>query len=164
MSSKVNQAYLRSAIFGLEDGLVSTTGTVVGIATGIADKQVVVLAGLVVVAVEALSMAAGQYLSEKSSHQLEKGSAEMSILIKGALIMFFTYILGGLVPILPILLLPLSSALINAVIFALIGLFAVGYLAGKIVKVNPFYNAIEMLIIGGAATLLGVVVGYLLKI
>jgi VIT1/CCC1 family predicted Fe2+/Mn2+ transporter len=60
---------IRELIFGLEDGIVSTGGAVIGIAAGTGDKKVVILSGIVIVIVEALSMAAGTYLSSKSKKQ-----------------------------------------------------------------------------------------------
>lgn len=61
---------IRELVFGLEDGLVSTMGAVAGIAAGTENGQIVVLSGLVIIAVEALSMAAGSYLSNKSHRQM----------------------------------------------------------------------------------------------
>lgn len=68
---------IRELVFGLEDGLVSTLGAVAGIAAGTEDGRIVILSGLVLVAVEALSMAAGSYLSNKSHREmLEKRIAD----------------------------------------------------------------------------------------
>jgi predicted membrane protein (TIGR00267 family) len=68
---------IRELVFGLEDGLVSTMGAVAGIAAGTENGQIVVLSGLVIIAVEALSMAAGSFLSNKSHRQmLEKRIAD----------------------------------------------------------------------------------------
>ena len=53
-------------MFGCEDGLVSTTGALVGIAVGSDDGRVLAMSGLVLVAVEAVSMGAGQLLSERA--------------------------------------------------------------------------------------------------
>ncbi|MFH1047364.1 MAG: VIT1/CCC1 transporter family protein [Patescibacteria group bacterium] len=61
---------IRELVFGLEDGIVSTGGAVIGIAAGTGNDSVVVLSGFVIVIVEALSMAAGTYLSSKSKRQL----------------------------------------------------------------------------------------------
>lgn len=61
---------VREVVFGLEDSLVSTLGTVSGVAVGSGDPYIVVLSGVVLVFVEALSMAAGSYLSSKSTKQL----------------------------------------------------------------------------------------------
>lgn len=63
---------IRELIFGLEDGMVSTLGVIVGIAAGTGQRSVVILSGFVVIAVEALSMAAGSYLSNKSDQELKE--------------------------------------------------------------------------------------------
>lgn len=60
---------MRQLVFGLEDGIVSTTGAVVGIAAGSQNAHVVILSGTVLILVEALSMAAGEYLSSKSHRE-----------------------------------------------------------------------------------------------
>ncbi len=61
---------VREIVFGLEDSLVSTLGTMTGVAIGTGDRFVVVLTGVVLVVVEALSMAAGSFLSSKSATEL----------------------------------------------------------------------------------------------
>ena len=60
---------LREAVFGTQDGLISTLGALTGIAAGTQSGQAVVIAGLVIITVESLSMAAGSYLSSKSQRQ-----------------------------------------------------------------------------------------------
>lgn len=151
-------------MFGLQDGLVSTTGVVVGISTGVEDKAVIVLASLVAVSVEASSMAAGQYSSEKAVHQMDKTGKHTDSLITGALIMFVAYFLGGMVPIIPTVLFQPSQARIISVIGAFIALFLLGYLKGKLVEHQPLRSAVELFIIGSMATAIGLIVGYLLKI
>jgi predicted membrane protein (TIGR00267 family) len=61
---------VRDVVFGLEDSLVSTLGTVTGVAVGTHDPFYVVLTGVVLVFVEAISMTAGSYLSSKSAKEL----------------------------------------------------------------------------------------------
>jgi vacuolar iron transporter family protein len=61
---------IREVVFGLEDSFVSTMGAVSGIAVGSGDMHAVLLAGTVLVTVEALSMAAGSYLSSKAATEL----------------------------------------------------------------------------------------------
>lgn len=164
MKLDFHEDYIRSAFFGLQDGLVSTTGVVVGISAGVQDRSIVILASLVAVTVEASSMAAGQYSSEKAVHQMDKTGRHTDNLIIGALIMFFAYLAAGMIPIIPVILIgpPVSSIL--GVIFALIGLFTVGYVRGMITREKPFRDAIELSIIGGTATGIGLLVGYLLKV
>jgi len=160
---KVDKEYLQSAMFGFNDALVSTTGVIVGVATGTSNKSVVILAGVVTILVEALSMGAGQYLSSKSAHQLDKKDSFRVPIISG-IIMFWSYFAAGLVPLLPILLLPISYARNAAIVAALFGLVILGYVKGRIVEVDPFKSALEVFIIGGIATAIGIVVGNLLAV
>ncbi|HAM41363.1 MAG TPA: hypothetical protein DDX89_00770 [Candidatus Omnitrophica bacterium] len=60
---------LREAVFGTQDGLISTLGALTGIAEGTHDGRSVVIAGIVIVTVESVSMAAGSYLSSKAQRQ-----------------------------------------------------------------------------------------------
>lgn len=67
---------IRDIVFGLEDGLVSTLGVITGIAEGSKSGYIVVLSGLVVIFVEALSMAAGSFLSAKSEKEVKDRQIE----------------------------------------------------------------------------------------
>ena len=154
----INSEYLQSAMFGFNDALVSTTGVIVGISAGTGNKQVVILAGVVTILVEALSMGAGQYLSSKSAHQLKKEASSKTPMFSG-LIMFFAYFLAGLVPLLSIVFFPISYSAIVAVAAALTCLLVLGYVKGKIVKVSPLKSALEVFVIGGIATAIGIVAG-----
>lgn len=165
MNLKIHEDYIRSAFFGLQDGLVSTTGVVVGISAGVNDKSIVILASLVAVCVEASSMAAGQYSSEKAVHQMNRvpGRHNDSLLL-GAIIMFFAYLGAGLIPILPVIIVGPPTSSYFSVAFALGGLFLVGLLRGQLTKEKSLRNAIELLIIGGVATAIGLIVGYFLRV
>lgn len=160
----IHEDYLRSGLFGIQDGLVSTTGVVVGISTGIEDKAIIILASLVAVTVEASSMAAGQYSSEKAVHQMDKTGKHSDSLMIGALIMFFGYLLGGIVPIIPTILFNQPQARTIAIIAAFAGLFTLGYTKGYIVEHQPLRSAIELFIIGAIATTIGLMVGYVFRI
>ncbi|MEX0932189.1 MAG: VIT1/CCC1 transporter family protein [Candidatus Saccharimonadales bacterium] len=160
---KVQQDYIRSLIFGFEDGLVSTTGAVVGVSAGTQDPNIVALTGIVVIAVESLSMGVGQYLSERSTHQLEPQNHQDSLKV-GAVTMFVSYFVAGLVPVVPVLLFGLPLGIIVAITAALVALFGLGYFKGKYVKVSAARSGLEMLLLGGGAMLIGSAVGYLFRV
>lgn len=145
-------------MFGFNDALVSTTGVIVGVSTGTSNKSVVILAGAVTILVEALSMGSGQYLSAKSAHQFE-GHESFRVPIISGIIMFVSYFLAGLVPLLAVIIFPISYSRNVAIAAALACLLVLGYVKGKIVKVPPIRSAVEVLIIGGIATVIGIVVG-----
>lgn len=158
-----NKEYLRSAMFGFNDALVSTTGVIVGVSAGTGNKNTVILAGVVTILVEAISMGTGEYNSVKSAKQFTKGKMVVRPEVSG-LIMFCAYFLAGLVPLLPVFFLPVDQARVASIIFAFIGLFVLGYFKGKIVKVSPLRSATEILIIGALATGVGLLAGILLKV
>ncbi|QIG54025.1 VIT family protein [Altererythrobacter sp. BO-6] len=64
--------WLRAAVLGANDGIVSTASLVVGVAAAAADKPVILLAGSAGLAAGALSMAAGEYVSVSSQSDTEK--------------------------------------------------------------------------------------------
>lgn len=160
----IHEDYFRSLMFGLQDGLVSTTGVVVGISAGVQDKSIILLAAFVAVMVEATSMAAGQYSSEKAVHQLDKTGKHTDNLMLGAAIMFFAYFLGGMFPIIPTIIFNQPEAQIIAVMAAFVGLFSVGYIKGKLVDHAPLRSAFELFFIGAIATIIGLAVGIFLKV
>ena len=160
----LHEDYFRSVMFGLQDGLGSTTGVVVGISAGVSDQAVIILASFVAVSVEASSMAAGQYSSEKAVHQMDKSGKHTDVLMVGAGLMFFSYLLAGLIPISPFLIFPVEVARVISIATALTALFVVGYFKGKIVEQGTLRSAVEMLVIGGLATGIGLLVGNFLKV
>lgn len=61
---------LRAAVFGANDGLVSNLSLVMGVAGGVTDGQVVLLAGVAGLFAGAFSMAAGEWVSVRSQAEL----------------------------------------------------------------------------------------------
>lgn len=213
--------HIRELTFGMEDGMVSTLGTITGIAAGTGDHKMVVLAGLVVVAVESISMGIGSYISNHSVKALEKRklyeeeievknypeeeqqelmemyledgwpkemATKMSevafkdhdLMLKemvyrelnidpkkdikigqGAIVMFFSYVIGGSFPISVYLFLPISLATPWAIAFTLIGLFFLGTFTTKFTKLKWYKSALQMVALGSFASLAGYLVGRL---
>lgn len=212
---------LRDAVFGIQDGLISTTGALTGIAVGTHNQNTVAIAGLVIVTVESLSMAAGSYLSSKSQKELlermlkeeEESIAndpegekrelwemyrargfkdeEIAILEKrlfsdhkllledmahkelgicpqsleepvgNAGVMGVSYVMGGLVPVLPYLLLPIGTAMWVSVGVAFTALFTIGGLKGSLVGKSWWKSGAEMLVVAGLAGVAGYLIGRL---
>ncbi|MBI1952637.1 MAG: VIT1/CCC1 transporter family protein [Candidatus Omnitrophica bacterium] len=210
---------LRDAVFGMQDGLISSMGALTGIAAGTGDGQTVVVAGFVIIVVESLSMAAGSYLSSKSQREYlerllreeaeeianepekehqeiwemyrSRGYAEEEIAViakrlmsnpkllledmahkelgispdtleepvGNALVMGTAYVAGGLVPVLPYLLLPIQPAMPLSVFGTLTVLFLFGGLKGRIVRQSWWRSGLEMLSVAGLAALAGFLIG-----
>ena len=67
-----NIGWLRAAVLGANDGLISTSSLVVGVAAAQADRASVVVAALAGLVAGALSMAAGEYVSVSSQSDTEQ--------------------------------------------------------------------------------------------
>lgn len=68
----VNVSIIREAVFGLQDGMVSTFGAITGIAAATNDQFTVILAGAVIIAVESISMGVGSFMSSKSEKEIDE--------------------------------------------------------------------------------------------
>jgi VIT1/CCC1 family predicted Fe2+/Mn2+ transporter len=210
---------MRPLVFGLEDGIVSTAGAVVGIAAGSQNSHVVILSGTVLILVEALSMAAGEYLSSKSQREfleqkireereeIEKipeeekrelaqmyrdrgfsedeiaivvkritankdlwleemitkelgiGTGELTEAPSGAAVMWVSYTIGGAIPLIPFLLLPITTATIVSFIGSLCALFALGFWKAKVAGIDAVRSGLEMVSIAAGAGILGYLAG-----
>ncbi|MBT4856633.1 hypothetical protein HON52_00395 [Candidatus Uhrbacteria bacterium] len=214
-------AFMREIVFGLEDSLVSTLGAVTGIAVGTGNRYVVILSGLVLIAVEALSMSAGSYLSSKSAREvfdrrlkqdqsrllqervdddttfanvLKKAKlsakdqskvlsalgkerklwmkevqrcehrfapAVSSSPVTSGIVMGLFYLLGGGIPLIAYLVLPVEDAMIPSIVITGIVLFAVGVLKARYVQGHWLKSGMEMMLVSLTAALLGFLIGNL---
>ncbi len=68
--------WLRAAVLGANDGIVSTASLVVGVAAATASRQDVMVAGVAGLVAGALSMAAGEYVSVSSQADTEGADLE----------------------------------------------------------------------------------------
>ncbi len=68
--------WLRAAILGANDGIVSTASLIVGVAAAQAENRAVLLSGLAGLVAGAMSMAAGEYVSVSSQADTEAADLE----------------------------------------------------------------------------------------
>lgn len=152
---KIQTDYLRNLIFGVEDALVSTAGVVFGVASsGKYTPSQTILTGLIVVAVEALSMGVGSYLSEESVHEVEKKHTDNPVV--GALIMFFSYLLAGTAAVAPYALMAPSTAKYASAAISIVLLFLLGLLPKRSLR-----DGLRMVIVAGLAIAIGYAIGHL---
>lgn len=69
--------WLRAAVLGANDGIVSTASLVIGVAAASSGREAVLLAGFAGLVAGALSMAAGEYVSVHSQADTEKADLEL---------------------------------------------------------------------------------------
>ncbi|OGY91705.1 MAG: hypothetical protein A3B31_02200 [Candidatus Komeilibacteria bacterium RIFCSPLOWO2_01_FULL_53_11] len=210
---------MREIVFGAEDGMVSTVGSLTGIAAATNNPVTVILAGCVIVAVESISMGVGVYLSTKSvlaidkrkiaeerielekypeaerdeliemyvkdgwpedtaRHMAEIASRDKNLFLKemayrelsidednsenaakAGFFMFISYVVGGAIPVLPYLFLPVRTAIMTSLVVTFMGLFMLGALTTKFTKRTWWKAGLEMLGIASIAAVVGYVIG-----
>jgi VIT1/CCC1 family predicted Fe2+/Mn2+ transporter len=74
VANKLN--WLRAAVLGANDGIVSTAGIVIGVAAATVERGPVLTAGIAGLAAGALSMAVGEYVSVSTQRDTERALLE----------------------------------------------------------------------------------------
>lgn len=69
--------WLRAAVLGANDGIVSTASLIIGVAAASAAHSDILLAGIAGLVAGAMSMAAGEYVSVSSQSDTEKADLEL---------------------------------------------------------------------------------------
>jgi len=157
-------SYFRNFIFGVEDSLVSTVGLLSGVAVAEASKEIILITGVILILVEAFSMAAGSFLSEYSAEgytsQAEKPSKRD---VNAGIIMFFSYFVAGFIPLAPYTFWSVDAALKVSVMLSVAALFLLGLVGAKISGTNIYKNGLRMVFVGGIAIAVGMAAGNILS-
>jgi VIT1/CCC1 family predicted Fe2+/Mn2+ transporter len=126
-SKKFFEITVRNLIFGAEDSLVSTVGLISGIAIAGVPRATILLSGVILIFVEAFSMAAGSFLSERGTEEIvERKDMPLRYPLLGGFIMFVSYFVSGFIPLLPYLLTDVALAFKISVFASLLALFFLG--------------------------------------
>jgi VIT1/CCC1 family predicted Fe2+/Mn2+ transporter len=151
---------VRNFTFGVEDSLVSTVGLLAGVAVAGVDKSTVILTGAVLIFVEAFSMGVGSLLSEQSVEEYES-EKEVSLTKPAfaAVVMFVSYVLAGLIPLLPYAWASSGTAVQWSVGLTLLSLFLLGVFNAHLFRVRAWKDGLITLVMGGLAIVVGILVG-----
>jgi Uncharacterized membrane protein len=151
--------YVGSVVLGLNDALVEFTGTLAGLTFAIQNSQIIAVAGLITGVAASLSMAASEYLSQRSD--TTAGTSPK----KAAIYTGFTYIVTVALLILPYLLLsnPYLS-LVCTLAGAVVVIFCFTFYI-SVAKDLPFYRRFaEMAVISLGIAAVSFVIGLLIRV
>ncbi len=154
--------YLRNFIFGVEDSLVSTVGLLAGVAAADISPRAILTTGLVLIVVEGFSMGVGSFLTEETTEEMAGEIPRTLESIKGASTMLVSYCFAGLLPLAPYVFLTGQTAVTTSIVLSLLGLFGLGY--GTSIyfgRPSPVKRAIKMMLLGGIAVAVGMLIGKL---
>lgn len=151
--------YVGSVVLGLNDALVEFTGTLAGLTFAIQDSRIIAVAGLITGVAASLSMAASEYLSQRSDETT--GTSPK----KAAFYTGMTYIVTVALLILPFLL--LTSPYV-ALVFTLVGAVLVIFVFTfyiAVAKDLPFWRRFaEMAAISLGIAAVSFVIGILIRV
>jgi VIT1/CCC1 family predicted Fe2+/Mn2+ transporter len=161
---------VRAGVFGVQDGIVSTFGLVMGVAGAQVSPETVLIAGIAGAFSGAVSMGAGEYVSVKVQRELlevrgngdrENGNVSPH---RAATANSGLFVLGAAFPLAPFLFLVGLPAVLTSTVLNITALFATGALLTRLTQRSPFASGMRMLLIGGGAGVLGYLVGSLLGV
>ena len=151
--------YVGSVVLGLNDALVEFTGTLAGLTFAIQNSQIIAVAGLITGVAASLSMAASEYLSQRSDETT--GTSPK----KAAFYTGMTYIVTVALLILPFLL--LTSPYV-ALVFTLVGAVLVIFVFTfyiSVAKDLPFWKRFaEMAAISLGIAAISFVIGLVIRV
>lgn len=163
MRSGNNSSYYRNFVFGVEDSLVSTVGLLSGISIAGVTPTTILVTGVVLIFVEAISMGSGSFLSESSAEIYEsRRDKPTSRSYFDALIMFISYLVSGFIPLFPYIVFLPGTAFWTSIGLSLFVLFLLGIAGAKISHTSIRKSVTRMVLVGGGAIAIGSVIGRLL--
>jgi len=159
---------IRAGVFGVQDGIVSTFGLVMGVAGAQVSPEAILIAGLAGAFSGAVSMGAGEYVSVRVQHELiaARGVTDGANVhpTRAAAANAGLFVLGAAFPLAPFLALEGLAAVVVSALLSAGSLFATGALLTRLTRRPPWASGLRMLLIGGGAGVLGYLVGSLLGV
>ena len=163
-------AWLRAAVLGANDGILSTAGLLVGVAASNAAPAQILLTGAAGLTAGALSMAAGEYVSVSSQADVERAELKRAGRdhahvrarpLQAAAASATSYAAGAALPILTALLSagPRAAIVISAA--SLVSLGTLGALAARVGGASPWTGAARVTFWGAVAMAVTSAVGHL---
>lgn len=168
----LNTKYVKSAVLGANDGIITTFAVIAGIAGAGLGADVVVIIGIASVIADGMSMGLGDYLGERSEETYKvqnNGGSVPKDLWKPGLINFLSFVAAGTMPLLPYLLKLIGVPIDPAIQFPLsifatgASLFIAGSLRSLIIRRSWWKNGLEMLVVGSIAAVAAYFLGGFLK-
>lgn len=145
-----------AVVLGMHDALVSLTGMIGGLTFALADRRLIILSAIIASVAAGLSMAASNYLAEKTNENpfalragITTGAAYLGTC--ALLIMPFVVVLNT------------HAALVMSFIIAIMIIFGCNWCIGKVHGRKIWRHAIEMLIICAGVSIISFVIGEVAK-
>jgi len=157
---KILKQYIRDIFYGANDGIITTFAVVTGAAGAALGDKIILILGFSNLIADGFSMAASNYLGNRSEHETHNGNAEIdnTRLYKHATATFISFVLAGSLPLLPYAF--NSGGFLVACLATGVTLFVIGAFLGKIVVHGRWFSwGFRMLLVGGTAATIAFIIG-----
>jgi len=104
------------------------------------------------------------FLHEMACHELSIFPQVEDRPVKKGIAMFFSYIIGGMIPLIPYILFSIRTGIIVSISATFVGLFLLGVGTTRLTKRKWWRAGLEMLVLASTAAIVGYVVGQLVDI
>lgn len=162
--------YIRDIIYGANDGIITTFAIVAGVAGANLSPAIILVLGFANLLADGFSMAGSNYLGTKSEHDAlchqdeancNTGAAHKPII--AGIITFFSFVIAGVVPLLPYIFLTTQNIFPFALLATGLALFFIGAVRSVVTGKSFLASGVEMLIVGGIAAAIAYFVGAFLN-
>jgi VIT1/CCC1 family predicted Fe2+/Mn2+ transporter len=162
----LHKKYLGEFVYGAMDGTVTTFAVVAGSIGANLSVQVILILGFANLFADGFSMAASNYLSTKSTNELDNNFSVNPL--KTALATFVSFITVGFIPLFSFVFSVFNNFLsqnvfLVSIILTGLSFFLIGIIKGKISGKNQILSAVESFAIGMLAAGIAYGVGVLLE-
>ena len=159
-ASAIRLNWLRAAVLGANDGIVSIAALVVGVAAASSSISAIAISGVAGLVAGALSMASGEYVSVSSQRDAERvliqrandsaGSTEHHLTnawhAAGASLCAF--VVGGVIPLVAVLATPAAARVAATFVAVVVSLTLTGYMSARLGGA-PVARAMARNVVGG---------------
>jgi predicted membrane protein (TIGR00267 family) len=159
---------LHDIILGGQDGVVNVLGLVLGVASATNETRIVIIAGLASTFAESISMGAVAYTSSEAEESYFKSVHRHKLLEHSPLnttaVVFFSSLVGSVIPIVPFFFLPVGTAMVTSVIVCSAVLFFGGAIKARLTVGNVWKSGFNLMLIGMLSAIAGYLIGKLLGV
>lgn len=166
---KISDKYLKGAVLGASDGIVTTFAVVAGVVGAGFATEIIIVLGIANMVADGISMAIGDFLGERSISRMHKHTGNTQVAVgddgKTSVITFLAFITAGSLPLLPYLVIllgitiPENNQFTMSVVATLSSMFFVGSLRTYVIKGSWWKNGLEMLFVGSIAAVAAYTLG-----
>jgi VIT1/CCC1 family predicted Fe2+/Mn2+ transporter len=143
--------WLRASVLGANDGIVSVSSIILGVAGATSARHTIFIAGLAGLVAGAFSMAVGEYVSVSSQRatELQIDENDLNNPTQAAIASMVSFTAGGLIPLLAVMLASQQTRIAVTFVAVLIALTITGYASATVGNASR-KRAILRVVIGGA--------------